>query len=173
MVLLNLFTRKIFALMYDSEKRVSLALNIRVYTRIYIQHDVSCCCFGLLPWCAWPNPFLLFFFFFPLPFAKTHGRISQIWWSKCKCLMSLKVRMVASLSLVHLIPASGTILKPQQAWPRGPVFTEPASLNSTFAPQLPKLYLLHILLLFSLSVSLSVSYLPSCFFFFLVWCFHQ
>lgn len=98
--------------------------------------------------------FFFFFFFFPLPFAKTHGRISQIWWSKCKCLMSLKVRMVASLSPVHLIPASGTILKPQQARPRGPVFTEPASLNGTFAPQLPKLYLLHVLLLFSLSVSL-------------------
>lgn len=109
---------------------------------------------------------LFFFFFFPLPFAKTHGRISQIWWSKCKCLMSLKVRMVASLSPVHLIPASGTILKPQQARPRGHVFTEPASLNSTFAPQLPKLYLLRVLLLFSLSVSFSVSYLPSCFFFF-------
>jgi len=87
------------------------------------------------------DPILFCFFFcFPLPFAKTHGRISQIWWSKCKCLMSLKVRMVASLSPVHLIPASGTILKPQQAWPHRPVFIEPAPeqhIRTTASKALP------------------------------------
>lgn len=57
--------------MCDSEKRVSLALYIRIYTQIYTQHNVSCCCFGLLPWCAWPNPFLPFFFFlFSIAFCK-------------------------------------------------------------------------------------------------------
>ncbi len=59
---------------------------------------------------------------------------------------------------VHLIPTSGTILKPQLAWPCSPVFTKQASLlhiRTTASIALPL-----VLMFFCYSFSLSIIFLP-------------